>query len=225
MDACYPLTTLLTVISSGIFRGAGLFLASGGRFLCGIRPLRPEHDHLIAQVTAIGGGLQNLDCSFTAGALRESLEEMHCPILFHASAQTLIVRGPAQVEWQRLADPVGPAAVVFRHWHTPPRRPWSVPHDGQQCLVLFEASLAGTPRPSPEIPGLIWLRPAQIVALAHEDVPLQMLLAEGATLLDDPVTPLARTACARLTDSQEALVLALGADALPFYTQLAARHA
>ena len=222
MNPFPTLATLSPIVALAVFLGAGVLLAGSGRLLCGIRPLRPEGDHQIAQVTAIGGGVQAGDPSFMAGALRESLEEMSCPVTFQACAETLIVSGPGQVRWQRLADPIGPAAVVFRHWHTPPRQPWHVPHDGWQCLVLYRADLAGTPQPSPEIPGLIWLWPAQLVALAHHDVSLQALLAEGAKLRDAPARPLDRAALARLTDSQEALVLGLGSAALAFYEQLAA---
>ena len=222
MNTMSTLASLSPIVSSAVFHGVGSLVPRDGRFLCGIRPLRREHDDLIAQVTAIGGGLEAYDASFMAGALRESLEEINCPICFQSCAETLFVHGPAQVQWQRLADPMGPAAVVFRHWHTPPRRPWHVPHDGWQCLVLYQAALAGTPCPSQELPGLIWLWPAQIVALAHADVPLQTLLDQGALLLEDPQLPLARSACARLTDSQEALVLGLGSEALAFYTSLAA---
>lgn len=222
MNTVSPVASLLPLVSSAVFCGAGSLVSRAGRFLCGIRPLRQEQDQLIAQVTAIGGGLEAYDDSFMAGALRESLEEMNCPICFQPCAETLIVHGPAQVQRKRLADPIGPAAVVFRHWHTPARRPWHVPHDGWQCLVLYQAALAGTPRPSQELPGLIWLWPAQIIAIAHVDVPLTTLLAGGAVLLEDPQNPLARSACARLTDSQEALVLGVGSEALSFYTALAA---
>ncbi len=204
------------------FIGAGVLLAEDGRFLCGIRPLRWEDGWPIVQLTAIGGGMEPYDCSLVAGVQRECLEEMRCAIRVHPCAETLVVLGPAQVERRRLADPIGPASVIFRHWHTPPGDPWRVPHDGRQCLILFAGSLVGTPRPSPELPGLIWLRPEQLVATALTPMTLAALLVGGAELLEDPALPLPRTACARLTDSQEALVLALGPAAVSFYEGLAA---
>jgi 8-oxo-dGTP pyrophosphatase MutT (NUDIX family) len=215
-------STLSALIPSGIFVGAGVFVIKDGRFLCGIRPLRKEGGALTAQLTAIGGGVEKSDPTILAAVLREAREEINCSICFATCIETLLVLGPKQSEWRQLTDPVGPAAVVFRNYCTPPREPWYIPHRGRQCLVLYTGAVVGAPQPSAELPGLIWLRPEQIVATAHQDLPLQELIDDGAELIEESRLSLARNALARLTDSQEALILALGQDAVSFYYRLSA---
>jgi hypothetical protein len=110
-----------------------------------------------------------------------------------------------------------PAAVVFRRFLTPPHQPWHEDSQGEGCLVVFLAELDGQPWPAMELPALIWLRLPHVIQTARQDVPLSQLLDSGATLVENELDMLPRTAWVRLTDSQEALVLALGEDALPFY--------
>jgi hypothetical protein len=71
-----------------------------------------------------------------------------------------------------------------------------------------------------ELPALIWLKPSHIVDTAHRDVPLGKLLRLGAELVESEPGLLSEQSWARMTDSQEALVLALGDDGLSFYHQL-----
>lgn len=58
---------------------------------------------------------------------------------------------------------------------------------------------------------------------ARQDVPLRDLLDSGAELVEGESGQLPESAWVRLTDSQEALALALGDDALTFYEALAAK--
>ena len=68
-----------------------------------------------------------------------------------------------------------------------------------------------------ELPWLIWLLAGQVVQTARHDVPLSDLLAGGAELIAGQGAPPPPTAVTRLTDSQEALVLALAEQALGVY--------
>ncbi|MFQ5341398.1 MAG: hypothetical protein ACE5F6_07605 [Anaerolineae bacterium] len=71
-----------------------------------------------------------------------------------------------------------------------------------------------------ELPALIWLTPQQVVDTARDDVLLCQLLDAGAELVEARPASMPHTAWVRLTDSQEALALALGYEALSFYRAL-----
>ncbi len=212
---------LADLVPGDMFVGTSLILCRQGRFLYGLRSPRPEGERLLAELTGIGGHLEAGDGSIAAGALREAQEEMGCAVRLVPAAETLLVRGPGRVEWLALAGGERPVAVVYRRYRTPPHEPWHELNQGEACLVVYLAELAGTPRPAMELPALIWLTPAQVVETARRDVPLAGLLAQGAELLADPARPLPPDVWLRLTDSQEALVLALADGALPFYEALA----
>ena len=83
--------------------------------------------------------------------------------------------------------------------------------------MVFFGEVEGNPWPSRELPAVLWLQPAQVVSTAREDVPLKILLQEGAELLEARPGSLPLAGWVRLTDSQEALIFALGDDALPYY--------
>ena len=70
------------------------------------------------------------------------------------------------------------------------------------------------------LPNLIWLAPAQILETARRDVPLSKLLSAGAELIVGDAGPPPETSWVRLTDSQEALALALGENTPSFYESL-----
>lgn len=139
--------------------------------------------------------------------------------------ETLIVRGQQDVQWTTLRDQDCPVAVVFRHYHTPPHQPWHRDHKGRACLVVFLARLEGQPRPATEIelPALIWLDPVHILRTAQRDVRLEELLRTKAELIPTVSSRYnwPHDSRVRLTDSQEALVLALREDSLGFYQRLA----
>ena len=214
--------SLLALIPAGMFVGTSLILRQGGRFLYGVRPPHAEGRRQIIELTGIGGGMEEEDESLTAGVLREAQEEMGCGVQLLSCRQTAIVRGPDRVEWATLPGAERPAAVVFRRFGRP-HEPWHPANRGEACLVVFWAELEEQPQPAMELPALIWLTPTQVVETARRDVLLTQLLASGATLLERTLEPMPRAAWARLTDSQEALVLALGDNALPFYQALADR--
>ena len=208
-------------IPDDIFTGTSLILRHGGRFLYGMHPPRVEGPRQIIRLTGIGGRMEEYDESWTACALREAQEEMACGVRVIRSRETIVVRGEHDVQQVTLTGTEHPAAVVFRRYQTPPHQPWHEDHEGEVCVVVFLGELQGTPRPAMELPALIWLRPSQVVETAHQDVLLRHLLAAGAELVESAPAAMPETAWVRLTDSQEALVLALGDDALGFYQELA----
>lgn len=209
------------LIPPAVFVGVGTFLPCDGRFLLGIRPPKQDRSLSILELTAIGGGLEASDKTLSAGVLRESREEIGCAVRFVSCSETLVIHDGTHMEWVRVLSTERPAAVVFRNHRTPPREPWHREHQGRSCLVLFVAELGGRPLPTEELPAVIWLSPEQILSAAHADVPLQALLDQGATLVEMHSGLLPCSGLVRLTDSQEALVLALGTQSLSFYTSLA----
>ena len=208
---------LSELVPDGMFVGTSLILRQGGRFLYGVRPPRAEGPRQVIELTGIGGALEDEDESLTEGVLREAWEEMGCSVRLLPCRETVIVRSEHHVERVVLQGEERPAAVVFRHFRTPPHQAWHEDSQGEGCLVVFLAELDGQPWPAMELPALIWVKPTHVIQTARQDVPLSQLLESGATLVENELDMLPRTAWVRLTDSQEALVLALGEDALPFY--------
>ena len=164
--------------------------------------------------------MEAIDASAVDTAQREALEEVGCKVEAIPQGETCVVRGAADVRRMTLSDDCAPAALVFRTHGAPPHRPWCGVPQRSICIVVFQAHLLGEPRPTGELPAILWLSPEQVVATAERDVPLSQLLDEGATLVEREPGQTPRDALARLTDSQEALVLALGNDALPYYRRL-----
>jgi 8-oxo-dGTP pyrophosphatase MutT (NUDIX family) len=201
------------------FVGTSLILRQGGRLLYGIRPPRAEGSRQIIELTGIGGGLEDEDESLTVGVLREAQEEIGCGVRLLSCPETIIVHSQDNVERVALQGKERPAAVVFRYYRTPPHQPWHEDNQGEACLVVYLAELDGQPRPAMELPALIWLRPAHVLETAHRDVPLSKLLSSGAELVEGEPGLLPEHSWARMTDSQEALALALEDDGLSFYLQ------
>jgi 8-oxo-dGTP pyrophosphatase MutT (NUDIX family) len=202
------------------FVGTSLILRQGGRLLYGLRPPRAEDSRQIIELTGIGGGLEDEDETLAAGVLREAQEEIGCGVKLLPCPETIIVRSQDNVERVRLQGEERPAAVVFRYYRTPPHQPWHEDNQGEACLVVFLAELDGQPWPAMELPALIWLKPLHVLETAHRDVPLSKLLSSGAELVESEPGLLPEHSWVRLTDSQEALALALEDDGLSFYWQL-----
>lgn len=214
----YP--TLDQLIPSGMFVGTSLILRGAGCFLYGMRPIRCEGDRPIIELTGIGGGLEPEDETYTTGLLREVQEEIACDVRLIPCLETLVVRGPERVERVRLGGRERPAALVFRRHRTPPHQPWHEDHAGEGCLIVYLGELAGSPQLAMELPWLLWLIPEQVLRTAREDVPLSALLEEGAELVCGPFGLPPEGSWVRLTDSQEALGLALGDELPKFYRSL-----
>jgi hypothetical protein len=117
-----------------------------------------------------------------------------------------------------LRGPEKPAALVFRHHRTPAHQPWHARNQGQAWLIVYLADLEGQPCPTMELPWLLWMSPEQVLQTARNAVPLRELLSAGAELVFGAEGQPPEDCCLRLTDSQEALGLALG-DALPAFYQ------
>jgi 8-oxo-dGTP pyrophosphatase MutT (NUDIX family) len=212
---------LSELVPHDIFVGTSLILRQDNRLLYGIRPPREEGKRPVLELTGIGGGLEEGE-SLTTGVMREAQEEIGCDVRLLPCRETIVVRGPHLLERASLHGEERPAAVVFRAYRTPPHQPWHPDNQGDACLIVFLGQLLGRPTPvaQAELPALLWLKPAHVVATARQDVPLQDLIDTGAQLDEGPIGHLPRTGCVRLTDSQEALVIALGDSALPFYETL-----
>ncbi len=208
---------LADILPEGVFVGTSLILRRGGRFLYGVRAPYAQGARQVIELTGIGGALEGEDGSLTAGALREAREETGCGVRVLAARDTIVVRGEHDIERLQLSGDERPAAVVFRRYRTPPHQPWHEDHQGEACLVVFWGEIDGQPWPAMELPALIWLEPGQVVETARQDVPLSRLLESGAELIESTPGLVPRTVWARLTDSQEALVLALGDKAPVFY--------
>ncbi|GEM_PF-712740 len=212
---------LSDIVPDDTFVGTSLILRQGGRFLYGIRPPRAEGSRQIIELTGIGGGIEDEDESLVAGVLREAQEEIGCGVRLLPCPETIIVRSQGDVERATLRGKERPAAVVFRYYYrTPPHQPWHEDNQGEACLVVYLAELDGQPWPTMELPALIWLKPIHILETAQRDVPLSKLLSSGAELVEGKSGLLPEHSWARMTDSQEALALALGDDGLSFYTGL-----
>jgi 8-oxo-dGTP pyrophosphatase MutT (NUDIX family) len=210
---------LSDIVPDDVFVGTSLILRQGGQLLYGIRPPRAEGSRQIIELTGIGGGLEDEDESLVAGVLREAKEEIGCSMRLLPCPQTIIVRSQHDVERVALQGEEKPAAVVFRYYRTPPHQPWHEDNQGEACLVVYLAELDGQPWPMMELPALIWLKPVHVLETAHRDVPLNKLLSSGAELVESEPGLLPGHSWARMTDSQEALALALGDDGLSFYLQ------
>lgn len=213
-----------SLIPANTFVGTSLILrrrqprtSKSSKFLYGVRPPRLERSRHVLELTGIGGGIEEADTSLTAGVLREAQEEIGCNVCLLPCQETVVVYGPHHVQHLALHGGERPAAVVLRGYRTPPHQPWHPTSQAEACLIVFWAELEERPQPRMELPALLWLRPEQVVATSRHDVPLSALLGTGAELIECTEGCLPVTALARMTDSQEALVLALGEAAIPFY--------
>lgn len=220
---------LARLIPEDIFAGTSLILMDGERFLYGLRSPNMEAQKLVAELTGIGGGIEPEDENLVSGVLREVSEEIACGVRLVSCGETLIVRGPGAVEKFRCAenmrpDEMRPAAIVFRRYRTPPHQPWHNDNQGEACLIVYLAELEGKPQPSMELAALLWLSAEQVVQVARRDIPLQSLLDSGARLVERRGGSIPATASVRLTDSHEALVIALGDGAQDFYQNLSERR-
>lgn len=212
-----PVQNLADLLPKDAFIGTSLILRADSRFLFGLRPLKRDAAGPILELTGIGGKLEPQDPTTIAGVQREAQEEIGRSVRLLSCPQTLIVRGYDQLEFVRLTGPEQPAAVVFRYHRTPAHNPWHAQNQGLTCLVVYLGELIDEPTPTPEIPHLLWLPARLILETARRDVALGELLLEGATLVRGPQELPSLKVPVRLTDSQEALAIALGDWTIDFY--------
>lgn len=218
--------SLQGLIPPGMFVGTSLILRRAGRYLYGMRPARQEQERRVIEITGIGGGIEPVDETYAAGALREAAEEIGCGRADGAACRvnliscerTLVVRGQSRLDWVKLVGLERPAALVFRYHRTPPHRPWDGRNEGRGWIIVYLADLEGCPSTTLELPWLLWMSPEQVLATARNDVLLRHLVEAGAELVLGSAGSPPESSWARLTDSQEALGLALG-DALPWFFQ------
>lgn len=208
------------LLPPNIFLGVSLIIPQDGRFLFGIRPPKFINNQEILEITGIGGRLELSDHSLTDCAQREASEEIAAQIKILPMPRTLVVRGDHSIEEVELQGDERPAAIVFRGHRTPPHSPWDADRVDSGCIAVFLAELAGRPLPSPEIPCLIWLSPELILQTARFDLSLAKLFSAGARMSCILEATLPSSTLVRLTDSQEALSLALGEKTIPFYRSL-----
>lgn len=208
------------LLPNGIFLGASLILHQAGGFLFGIRPPKHYAGETILEITGIGGRIESFDRSLSDGVLREACEEIAAEVELIPCARTLVVRGMDDIEGITLEGSERPAALVFRRHRTPPHKPWHPDYPDGGCIAVFLGDLTSDPQPSEEIPHLIWLKAEQILLTAQQDVTLGQLLEAGAELRSLANQSPEPSLLTRLTDSQEALALALGDGVCAFYESL-----
>jgi 8-oxo-dGTP pyrophosphatase MutT (NUDIX family) len=211
---------LADFLAPGLFKGASLILRQNDRFLFGIRPPKKINGLDVLEITGIGGRLEAFDSSLVDCVHREAREEIAAQIKIVRCPLTLVVRGFEDIQEIALQGDEQPAALVFRRHRTPPHQPWHINHIDTGCIAVFLADLIGPATPSPEIPYLIWLTPDQILDAARYDLALEQLMNEGAEVAVYQAQTFPTAAITRLTDSQEALSLALGEQTKSFYKSL-----
>ncbi len=208
---------VMRLVPEGYFIGTSLILPDRERFLFGIRQPKWVGKRAILEITGIGGGLEAWDKSILDGVQREAMEEIGSRVRLVSSKETLIVQSREEHEWVRPAGELKPAAVVFRGYRTPAHHPWHTSRRGDAALLVFRASLIEPPAPTGELPALIWLSAQQILDTALQDVALSGLISGGALTLAREPEALPQRAPSRMTDSQEAIAIALGRATLGFY--------
>jgi 8-oxo-dGTP pyrophosphatase MutT (NUDIX family) len=210
---------LSEILPGDIFVGTSLIIRHGDRFLFGLRPPKRDGDDVILEVTGIGGGLEDSDHSFTEGARREAMEEIGCEVRLLSCDPTLVVQDHKTIEWVEISGEKSPVAIVFRNYRTPTHQPWSEQNQGRACILIYLAELADKPLPDMELPWLLWLSPDQILEMASQDVPLQQIIQSNGDLILG-AAGLPPPGLLRMTDSQEALALAMGSETTDLYRRL-----
>jgi 8-oxo-dGTP pyrophosphatase MutT (NUDIX family) len=211
--------TLSEIIPEKMFVGTSLILRQKGLFLYGMRPEQKEGEKSIVELTGIGGGVEEEDKNCAGGVKREAREETGSRIELIDCDRTLVVRRQDNLEWLSLTKEreERPAAIVFRNYKTPPHNPWHEKNAGDACLIVYFAELMDNPKPIMELPWLIWLQASQALQTAQKDVRLDELISGGAILFTGDNEPPNPNSWIRMTDSQEALGIALGSSFASFY--------
>ncbi|CAN5618130.1 hypothetical protein BH23CHL2_BH23CHL2_24870 [soil metagenome] len=202
-------------------RGASLLVVEEGRFLLAARPPIITPSRTLINLTGVGGWLEPGE-SFSAAAMRETVEETGVSVNLINLHDTLIVHGPDVIEDVCIVGEVGPAAIVYCRLGTPPFDPWSDEFESIVPVTVYAGALVGRPSivAPDEHPFFLWLYPEQLIALADGELPLAFLLSDGAKLDGDFDADNERV-LVRLSDSIPALLAALGPTAFGFLGRIA----
>jgi 8-oxo-dGTP pyrophosphatase MutT (NUDIX family) len=215
------ITRLSQLAGPGTPRASSLLIAQGGRFLLGCRPPVTERGRILLRLTGIGGWAEGEE-SFSATVHREALEETGSDVRLYEQRRTIVVRSPEDIAAAELRGEPAPVAVVLRRFGTAPFDPWSEQHTSVAPVAVFAGALEHAPEIAAqhEHPFFMWVYPEQMIALADSDEPLEFLLADGAELYGTFEGDV-RRALVRLTDSIQALLVALGPRAFAFLGEIA----
>lgn len=210
MNQIQRMTRLSELVEPGTARAASLLLVDQGRFLLAVRPPIYSEQRVLLRLTGVGGWAEGSE-TFSAAALRESMEETGSSIQLIEQVYTLVVYAPDDIDTVEITDEPGPAAVVYRRFGTTPFEPWSDAYQSIAPIAVYAATLDDTARivARDEHPLFMWVYPEQLIALAEADEPLEFLIADGAQIFGDIDFDASRS-IVRLTDSIQALVTALG---------------
>ncbi|HAX24439.1 MAG TPA: hypothetical protein DCX80_05315 [Chloroflexi bacterium] len=202
-------------------RASSLLLVDRGRFLLAGRPLIYSEQRVLLRLTGVGGWAEGSE-TFSAAALRESIEETGSAIRLIEQEYTLIVHSPDDIDTVAITDEPGPVALVYRRFGTTPFEPWSEEYQSVAPIAVYAATLDDTARivARDEHPLFMWIYPEQLISLAEADEPLEFLVADGAQIFGQLDFDTSRT-IVRLTDSIQALVTALGPRSYGLLTEIA----
>lgn len=202
-------------------RGASLLVVEDGRFLLAARPPIVTPSRILVNLTGVGGWLEPGE-SFSAAAMRETVEETGVNVSLIDLHDTLIVHSPDIIEDVCIVGELGPAAIVYCRLGTPPFDPWSDEYDSVVPVTVYAGALSGHPSivAPDEHPFFLWLYPEQLIALADGELPLDFLLSDGAKIEGNFDADNTRV-LVRLSDSIPALLAALGPTAFGFLGRIA----
>lgn len=212
---------LSELVEPGTARASSLLLVDQGRFLLAVRPPIYSEQRVLLRLTGVGGWAEG-DETFSAAALRESVEETGSAVRLIEQEYTLVVHAPDEIDTVEITGEPGPAAIVYRRFGTTPFEPWSDEYQSIAPIAVYAATLDDAAKivAREEHPLFMWVYPEQLISLAEADEPLEFLIADGAHIFGELDFDASRT-IVRLTDSIQALVTALGSRAFPLLTDIA----
>lgn len=188
--------------------GASLLVMHDGRLLFGAK-VKDGAVHLTGIGGSIEAGESARDC-----ALRECLEETGISATIVDSTYCIDIGYDGA--YSERDSSTGEIATVRRYAITPAGEPWSDALSSQQLQVeMFAGCLDGTPQPIEKLPFFVALSAADVQnAASPQGFNLIDALKNETTIRVSGTIPSDCPHKARLVDSPEALILALG-DALP----------
>ena len=210
MKQIQRMTRLSDLVESGTARASSLLLEDQGRFLLAILPPIHSEQRVLLRLTGVGGWAEGGE-TFSAAAVRESIEETGSTIRLIEQEYTLVVHSPDDIDTVEIVGVPVPGPIASRRFGTTPFEPWSDEYQSVAPIAVYAATLDDAARivARDEHPLFMWVYPEQLISLAEADEPLEFLVADGAQIFGQLDFDAART-IVRLTDSIQALVTALG---------------